>query len=261
MNALFDAAVALSTNVPLSPPPVPAGETATTEQFEKLALEKAELVVYDAIESQVLPLINDVIAKLRRDLGTGQEELCGRIAIQACEAQFAKWQPPPPDPHDAHAAVEAAVQTRLTPLLDERLQAFRREGQAEAEKRASEVANQICQSQLHELSERLVRQLSTRFTEATHKAEETAREAALQAARDVALQAIAEAEAANTGEKSTAEVVEQTFHQLWIVAKRDLQRRIYRVAGWAAAVGVGAAVLGCRSGGTGLFVAVRTVAA
>lgn len=251
MNALFDAAVASATNVPLSPPLVPAGETAIAEQFEKLALEKAELVVYDAIESQVLPLINDVIAKLRRDLGTGQEELCGRIAVQACEAQFARWQPPTPDPRDAHAAAEAAVQARLAPLLDERLQAFRREGRAEVEKRASEVANQICQSQLHELSERLVRQLSARFTEATHKAEEAAREAAIQAARDVALQVIAEAEAANAEEKSAAVaeeksaavVVEQTFHQLWMVAKRDLQHRIYRAAGWAAAVGVGAAVL------------------
>ena len=39
----------------------------TIEQVEKLALEKAEMVFYEAIESQVLPLINDVIAKLRRD--------------------------------------------------------------------------------------------------------------------------------------------------------------------------------------------------
>lgn len=244
MNILFDAAVALATSAPPSSALLaPAGEMATTEQFEKLALEKAELVVYDAIESQVLPLINDVIAKLRRDLGAGQEELCGRIAARVCEAQFAKWQPPAPDPRDARSAAEATVRAQLPPLLDERLQAFQREGRAEVEKRASEVANQVCQSQLHELSERLVRQLSARFTEATHKAEEDAREAALHAARDVALQAIAETGTPNAGEETAAAVVEQAFHRLWVVAKRDVQRRIYLAAGWAAAIGVGAAAL------------------
>lgn len=243
MNVLFDAAIALATTAPLSAPLAPVGETATTAQFEKLALEKAELVVYDAIESQVLPLINDVIAKLRRDLGTGQEELCGRIAARVCEAQFAKWQPPAPDPRDARSAAEAAVRAQLPALLDERFQAFQREGRTEIEKRASEVANQVCQSQLHELSERLVRQLSARFTEAAHNAEEGAREAALQAARDVALQAVAETGIDNADEKSAAMAAEQAFHRLWVVAKRDMQRRVYLAAGWAALIGVGAAVL------------------
>mgnify|MGYP000992218641 CR=1 FL=1 len=35
----------------------------------------------------------------------------------------------------------------------------------------------------------------------------------------------------------------QAFHQLWEVARRDVQRRIYLAAGWAAALGIGAAAL------------------
>lgn len=245
MNTLFDATAALIASAPPPPlaSPAPAGEAVTTEQFEKLAVEKAELVVYDAIESQVLPLINDVIAKVRRDLEVGQEEICGRIAARVCEAQFAKWQPPALDPRDARSATEAALRTQLPPLLEERLEGFRREGRAEIERQAREVAGQIYQSQLHELSERMVRQLSARFTEATHKAEEVAREAALHAAREVALQAITETAVANAGEGSPALVTEQAFHQLWEGAKRDFQRRIYLAAGCAAAIGIGAALL------------------
>ncbi len=45
MNAAFDADRAPAAV------PVPAGETVTAEWVQKLALEKAELVFYDAIES------------------------------------------------------------------------------------------------------------------------------------------------------------------------------------------------------------------
>ncbi len=247
MNDLFDAAEAAmqaaASPPPPGPPPGPVGETATTEQIEKIAVEKAEMVVYDAIESQVLPLINDVIAKLRRDLEAGQEDLCGRIAARACEAQFSKWQPPALDAREARAAAEAAVRSQLPPLLEDRFQSLQREGRTEVEKQAREVAVQMCQGQFHELSERLARQLSARFTEATQKAGETAREAALQAAREVTLQAIAENAGANAGAASPAAVAEQAFQQLWSTAKRDVQRRIFLAAGWAAAIGVGAAVL------------------
>ena len=247
MNDLFDAAAARAASAPPpppAPPPAPTGEAATSEQIEKIAVEKAELVVYDAIESQVLPLINDVIAKLRRDLEVSQEEISGRIAVRACEAQFAKWQPPAPDSRDARAATEAAVRSQLPPLLEERFEAFQREGRADIERQAREVAAQMCQSQLHELTERLARQLSARFTEATQKAGEAAHEAALRASREVALQAIAEtATTTNSGEGNLTAMAEQVFHQLWVVAKRDLQRRIYLAAGWAAAIGIGSAAL------------------
>ena len=39
-----------------------------------LALEKAEQVFYDSIESQVLPLINDVVARVRSDFENQQGE-------------------------------------------------------------------------------------------------------------------------------------------------------------------------------------------
>jgi len=247
MNELFEAAeAAMLASAALPPPvalPAPPGEGATAEQIEKIAAEKAELVVYDAIESQVLPLINDVIAKLRRDWETSQEDICGRIAARVCEAQFAKWQPPAPDAREARSAVEAAARSQLPALLDERFQALQRDGLAEAERLARDAAAQACQSQFHELSERLARQLSARFTEAAQKAGETAREAALQAAREAALQAIAENAGSRVGEASPAAVAEQAFERLWASAKRDVQRRIVVAAGWAAAIGVGAAVL------------------
>ncbi len=240
MNVLFDAAAALIASAPPpTPAPPPAAEAVTTEQFEKLAFEKAEMVVYDAIESQVLPLINDVIAKVRRDLEAGQEEACSRIAARICEARLAQWQPPTSDPSEARAAAEAAVRTQL-PLLEERLAVFQREERAEIERQAREVAGQIYQGQFHELSERLVRQLSARFAEATQKAGEVAREAA----REAALQTITETAAADAGEEgSQAVAARQAFHQLWEVARRDVQRRIYLAAGWAAALGIGAAAL------------------
>lgn len=248
MNELFDEAEAAMLAAAAAPPPplalaAPVGEAATTEQLERIAAEKAELVVYDAIESQVLPLINDVIAKLRRELETGQEDVCGRIAVRVCEAQFAKWQPPGPDARETRSAAEAAVRSQLPALFDERFQALQRDGLAETERLARDAAAQACQSQFHELSERLARQLSARFTEATQKAVETAREEALQAARQAALQVVAEDAGARAADASPAAVAEQVFERLWAGARRDVQRRIVVAAGWAASIGVVAAVL------------------
>lgn len=229
--------------------PKPAGEPAATpisgsvsaEWVEKIALEKAEMVFYNAIESQVLPLINDVVAKLRRDLENSQEGIATRI----CEARLAAWQPP-----KTEAAPPAALQAQWQPLLDERLDAFQREGQADVEKRIREVAAEICQSQLHELSERLVRQLSQRFTETSHKVVATVREAAQEAAQ----QAVAEAAASNTVvqsgftrsagvEQNLTAAAEQAAQRVWVEAQSGLRQLIYAAAGGAAAIGVGAALL------------------
>ena len=68
----------------------------TTNQVGAIALEKAEQVFYEAIETQVLPLINDVVAKLRQDVETSQQETCARIAGRICAEQLAAWQPPEP---------------------------------------------------------------------------------------------------------------------------------------------------------------------
>lgn len=242
MNALIDA-----------PPPVETLETvdgstpvsgaATAAWIEKIALDKAEMVFYEAIESQVLPLINDVIAKLRREIESGQEG----VAVRVCEARLATWQPPP----EAGATQSAAAvfQAQLQPLLEDRLEIFRRDGQMVLEKRVREVAAEICQGQLHDLSGRLVRQLSLRFTETTQKVAETARETA----REAALQVIAEAAVPSAGteggfsiagaEQSLATVAEQAAQRLWVQAQGDLRRRIYWAAGGAAVTGIGAAVL------------------
>lgn len=243
MNAVFDTVAARIAGSPSHPAPLqaPAAEGVSSEEIGKIALEKAELVVYDAIESQVLPLLNDVIAKLRREMESGQEEICGRVAAQIFEARSAQWQPPSLSLDDSHAAVEATVRAQLPPLLEERLKLFQQEGQAEIERQAKEVASQVCQHQLDELSDRLGRQLNSRLAEATQHAGEIAREAALQTAQETALQVIAET-ASNTNAVNQI-ATEQAFRQLWIVARKDIQRRIDLAAGWAAVIGIAAAVL------------------
>ena len=241
MNERFDAAAALAVPMfpPAASPAAPAGEPVPTEQIEKIALEKAELVVYDAIESQVLPLINDVIAKLRRDLEASQEQIGARIAARECEAQLAKWQPPTSD-SDIHAAVADAVRSQLPPLLQERFEALQREGRVFLERQAKEITTQVCEGQLQELSERVVQQLNAKVTEATQQVKESVHGALMQTSREVAQQVVAENESANTAGSLVAEHI---FKQLLSEAKQATQRRIYQAAAWAAAIGVGAAVL------------------
>lgn len=242
MSALIDAPPPVETP-DVDNEPTPLSGSVTAAWVEKLAHEKAEMVFYEAIESQVLPLINDVIAKLRREIENGQEG----VAIRVCEARLAAWQPP----LEAGATQSATdiFQTQLQPLLEDRLKIFRRDGQADIEKRVREVAGEICQGQLHELSERLVRQLSLRFTETAQKVVATARETA----REAALRAIAEAAIPSAGteggsgvagaDQSIATVAEQAAQRVWVKAQGDLRRRIYWAAGGAAVTGIGAAVL------------------
>ena len=206
--------------------PAPAGETVTPAWVEKLAVEKAEQVFYDAIESQVLPFINDVVAKLRQDLASSQEAACHRIV----EAR----------------PVEATVRALLSPV-EERLEAFQREGWVRIEGRVREVAAEVCQSQLHELSNRLAWQMSTRFTEAVHGVGATAREIAIDAARDAAretaLQAVGQAEALRTSERNAIEAAEAVARRLCADIQHDLKRRVYLTAAGAAVAGIGAALL------------------
>ncbi|MBK8183774.1 MAG: response regulator [Candidatus Competibacteraceae bacterium] len=243
MNTQFDKMAIQTPSVPSLSDLAPAasmGEAVSSGQIEKIALEKAELVVYDAIESQVLPLLNDVIAKLRRELKTGQEEHMGRIAAQICDTRLSDWRPPL-DGREISAAVEVATQAQLLPLLKERFEAFQREARTDVERQAKDIATEVCQNQMHELSEGLVRQLTARFSEATQKVEETTREVALQTSQTAALRAIAETTPST--DKANRAMVEQLLQQHWMTAERELQRRIYAAATWATVIGVGAALL------------------
>lgn len=238
------AAVAVA---PAAGPATPAGAGVATEQIEKLVLEKAELVFYDMVESQVLPLINSVIAKLRLELETHQEEVCTRIATQTCESHLAQWQPPVESQAPAQLP-EDTIQMMLSAHLEGQRETLRRESRAEFEGMVQDMAGQICQTQLHELSERLVRQLSARFTEATQKTLIVAREAAIEAAREAASTTVEEAvatavAAAKAEERSAAAAATLATHQLWADMQRDLKRRIYLAAGAAAGVGLVAAVV------------------
>jgi CheY-like chemotaxis protein len=150
-------------------------EGVTAEWIEKLILEKSERVFYDAVESQVLPLINDVLAKLRMELELNQEETSGRIASQIVETRLASWQPPP-TPADAQETVETVLRAQLPPLLEERLKTYRREGQAETERLTRGIATQVCQSRLHEFTDQLVKPLSARFAEEVRNAGVAAQE-------------------------------------------------------------------------------------
>lgn len=253
MSALLDAAA--------RPPeafPAPTGEGMAPQWIEKLILEKSERFFYDAVESQVLPLINDVVAKLRMELTLNQEEASGRIAAQVLEKRLANWQPPPAKSGDMQRMIETGLRTQLPPLLEERFKTFQREGRADIERLGREIATQVCQSKLHDFNEQLVKQLSARFAEAARKAgiaaQESAvaaaREAALAAARDTALQAVAEARAASAGGvENPAETASRAAQELWMQTRQDIRRHIYLAAGGAAAVGIGAALLAYVLGG------------
>ncbi len=245
LNALFDAAHAPPPSPPEPVTAAPATEGVTANWVSAIALEKAEQVFYESIETQVLPLINDVVAKLRRDVEASQQETCSRVATRICAEQLAAWRPP--EPREVQPS-EAALRAQMLPLMEERLETYRREARADLEELVREMAGQVCQHQLHDLSGRLVRQLSQRFTEAAQKAGADAREAAVRAARDVAAQATtaaAEAAAKSAAGQATAAAAaaEQTTRQLWADAQRDLRRYVHRAAGWAAVAGIGAAVL------------------
>ncbi|MFZ4790447.1 MAG: response regulator [Candidatus Competibacteraceae bacterium] len=216
----------------------------TIEQVGKLAVEKAEMVFYEAIESQVLPLLNDVVAKLRRDLDTNQRSAVEEIATRICATRLAQWRPPePPPPEDS-----TVIWIRLAPRLNDRLEQFRQQERADLEELARQVAIQTCKEQLHELSGRLVRRLSARFAEAVQKAGAAARQAAVEVAQEAAVQAVGQAAAARAGDQDAATTAgagaaEQIVQRLWAAARRDLQRRIYLAAGGAAAIGISAGLL------------------
>ena len=248
MHAAFDAArKSVSPTAPAPSPiagaPAPKENAVTVEWVEKVTLEKAEQVFYEAIESQVLPLINDVVARLRRDLEARQEQIGEQAATRVCEARLMQWRPPPAQPGDFEPAVDAAIQAQLPSLLESRLEVIRHEERVAIEGLAREVATEVCQSQLHELSERLVRQLSARFAEATQKAGAVAREAALEIVREAMPAATGEAAAADAKEANAVAAAQEAARRLWADAQSDLRRRIYLAAGWAAAAGIGAALL------------------
>lgn len=237
MHQALDAAQA-----PIIAPAVEGSETVSVEWVEKIVVDKAESVIYDAIESQVLPLLNDVIAKLRQEMDAGQAKTCGQVAERVCQEQLAAWQPNLQEAGNP-PLTEEAMTAWVSPLLDQRLEAFQGREQAELEKLVRNISVEVCKNQLHELSERLVRQLSTRFAEAVRKAASTAREAAVEATREVLLQTPREASQVDSEAESTATAAEQASHQLWADMRRDLGRRIYWAATCAALVGVGAAIV------------------
>lgn len=231
-----------------------AGEGVSAEWVEKLVLEKAERVFYDAVESQVLPLINDVVAKLRLEWEVKQEEISERGAARIVEARLAHWQPPPSALADHQSAIEAALRARVLPLMEERFESLQGKHRAETEPLAREIAAQVCQERLHEFTDQLVKPLSARFAEELRKAGTAAQEAAVEAARAAAretiqetvretvAQAVAEERAASP-EESPAAVAARAARELWAQGQRDLGRRIYLAAGGAAAVGIVAALL------------------
>ncbi|MCP5158202.1 MAG: response regulator [Gammaproteobacteria bacterium] len=220
-----------------------SGGTVSAEWVEKIVVDKAESVIYDAIESQVLPLLNDVIAKLRQEMSANQAKI-NQAAEQICREQLATWQPPLRDSVNS-PLTEEAIEAQILPWLDRRLETFQSQERLKLEELVQDVATQICKDQLHELSERLVRQLSTRFAEAVRKAASTAREAAIEAAQEIVREVPSMPRETPTirSETEDSAAAERAAHQFWVDTRRDLGRRIYWAAGCAAAVGIGAALL------------------
>ena len=236
LNRLFDAAHNASKSDSSASGATTTAGAVSADWVGVIALEKAEQVFYDAIEAQVLPLINDVVAKLRRDLDATQQEVCDRIATRVCKEQLAAWQPPEPREVQVN---ETALREQVLPLMEQQLENHQREVQVDLEKMVREVAGQVCQRQLHELSNRMIQQLSQRFSDAVYKAGETAREAAMSAVQEVVVQA-SDKSAADQAEATMA--AEQTMRQLLADTQRDLRRYAY-LAAVGAGAGIGAAIL------------------
>ncbi len=198
------------------------GEGITAEWIEKLVTEKSERVFYDSVESQVLPLLNDVIAKLRRELNLAQEEASQRVAAQIVDARLAGE--PSALQEGGAAAEEMGSHTQWNTLLEERLAVYQRAERLETERLTREIAAQVSQEQLHTFTNQLVKPLTARFAEELQKASASTREATLEAAREVARETVQQALSA----MQPPAVVEQVNPEATLEAAREAAREVAR---------------------------------
>ena len=160
-----------------------ADAAVTVEWVERLVAERTERLFYDAVESQVLPLLNDVVAKLRRELQQVQEDLSSRLSAQAAA------------PVADNLPDTAAWQAQQATWLEARLSAFQQEAQTTITPLIHTIATQVCQTQLHEFTDQLVKPISARFADELNKASSTIHQAAVEAACEAARGAAREAAA------------------------------------------------------------------
>lgn len=229
-----------STPVISTAPSTPANSTSTTpslDVIERLIASKTESAFYEATETQVLPLINDVIAKLRKDIETNQRSIVQHLAEQICEERLAAWQPPLA-PTSPEAWSEEELQTRISNALDKYLEAF--QASAQLEDHIRRTATQICAEQEHGLAENVVQKLNAQFTDTIRRVATTVHDAAVSAAEQAVRQTI------NT---QTADTDQHRQHMEALLAdnavqlRQQMQRLIYAMSTIAAALGMGAAAL------------------
>lgn len=185
-----------------------ANAAVTAEWVEKLVTEKSEQAFYDAVESQVLPLIHDVVTKLRREI-----------------EQVRETTPPPAETPQAPAQAAAVWQDQINPWLETRLTAFRQEERTTTESSVRAIAAEVSQNQLHSFTDQLVKPLSARFADEVHKASAAAHEAAIEAARTVAREAADQvlAEARPALEAATQAAAQETVREMAAQALAEVQ--------------------------------------
>lgn len=210
--------------------------------IEKIVLEKSESVFFEAIEQQVLPLINDVIAKLRRDLEAEQASTCQRLAAEVCEQRLASWKPATEPQHPPWN--EQELHGTWTRILNNRLETLRRDQNKYLETEVKEFIQQICQDLVHEASEKLTHQFNVQFAEALRKAITAVHESAVEAAQNAAQEEVGSAEEARAVyEEEVAAVMQAQLKLQMDTARGELRRLIYWTASLAALLGISAAAL------------------
>lgn len=222
---------------PTAPTTLPVGNAPSLDVIERLIASKTEAAFYEATETQVLPLINDVIAKLRQEIEASHNQSARSIAAQVCDERLAAWRPPPPTTRPINWT-EEGLQARISSALDERLETF--QGSSSLEEQIRDLATEVCATQVHDISERVVHKLNAQFSETMRRVAVTVHDAAVSAAEQAAREALRSHASASA---HLHEQMEALLADNNVELRRQMRRLIYVTASSAALLGIGAAAL------------------
>ena len=234
------ASAAVISNIPkppTAPTTFPVGDAPSLDVIERLIASKTEAAFYEATETQVLPLINDVIAKLRKEIEASHNHSARSIAAQVCDERLATWRPPPPTTRPINWT-EEGLQARISSALDERLETF--QGSSALEEQIRDLATQVCATQVQDISERVVHKLNAQFSETIRRVALTVHDSAVSAAEQAAREGL-RSHASNSAHLH--EQMEALIADNNVQLRRQMRRLIYVTASSAALLGIGAAAL------------------
>lgn len=237
LQAILDQLNVAAAAAPVVVEPVTAGPTtsplagyaATPAALEKLVQQTATVVVGDAIHGQILPLLEERLARLRDDLAAvstavGQPssptpdarfgELTERL--QRLAGQLQELQTNPRKPTEPDSALVADLRARLLALTGDQINRNAREV---AQQTATEVVNAVVQSVASQVYDQRAGELSSKLAQRLG-AQLTAIKAQLQAPPEIAPEVLLEVRnmaqlvAADRANECAREVAEQTANDI-----------------------------------------------